>query len=249
MKHFQKNNHDHHHHANHEVSHTHGPADHHHGHSFKEEMYHHLPYAIFSVALAMIVLSLLDFTGAASQVAHSHDHGACDHTSGFNLLFHSFHFLHILFAATGTIITYFRFSNNMLKGLIIGILSPAFFCILSDVILPYIAGEVLGVRMDLHICFHEEYHNIIPFLVAGIINGFVLQRHHTKMQGIFSVGSHFAHILISSLASLFYMVSHGFHDWYASMGLVFIFLVIAVVIPCTLSDVVVPMYFAGVKKD
>lgn len=239
-KHSQSQDHE---HNNNEVAQDHHP----HEHTFKEEMLHHLPYAIFSVALAMIILSLLDFSGASHS--HTHHHGACDHSSGFNLLFHSFHFLHILFAATGTIITFFRFSNNLVKGLIIGILSPAFFCILSDVILPYVAGEILGVHMDLHICFHEEYHNIIPFLVAGIVNGFVLKNHHTRMLGLFSVGSHFAHILISSLASLFYMVSHGFENWYASMGIVFIFLVVAVVIPCTLSDVIVPMYFAGVKKD
>jgi hypothetical protein len=32
------------------------------------------------------------------------------------------------------------------------------------------------------------------------------------------------------------------------MGIVFLFLVIAIVIPCTFSDVLVPMYWAGVKK-
>ena len=29
--------------------------------SFREELLHHLPYAIFSVALGMIILSLLDY--------------------------------------------------------------------------------------------------------------------------------------------------------------------------------------------
>lgn len=236
MKHTHPQNHN---HSEHQHDDTH-----HHGHSFTEEMYHHLPYAIFSVALAMIVLSMLDFS--APEVAHHH-HGACDHHHGFSSLFHSFHFLHILFAATGAIVTFFRFSNNIVRGLIVGTLSPAFFCILSDVILPYIGGQILGVPMELHICFHEEYHNIIPFLIAGIVNGFVLKKHQTKMLGIFSAGSHFAHILISSLASLFYMVSHGFAHWHESMGLVFLFLVIAVVIPCTLSDVIVPLYFAGLK--
>ena len=66
---------------------------------------------------------------------------------------------------------------------------------------------------------------------------------------LFSLGSHFIHILISSLAALFYMVSHGFDNWYPSMGILFLFLVVAIVIPCTFSDVVVPMYWAGRNNE
>jgi hypothetical protein len=52
------------------------------------------------------------------------------------------------------------------------------------------------------------------------------------------------------MASLFYTVANGFDDWYRSMGILFIFLFIAVIIPCTLSDVVVPLYFArGGRKN
>ncbi len=231
--------------ANSDASHAHqfdSPEDHQHEHTLQEELMHHLPYAIFSVALGMIILSLLDYAGG-NHVQHGQM--SC---SGYHVLFHSFHFLHILFAATGTVITFFRFSNSVPKALIVGTLAPAFFCMLSDVVLPYLAGIIMGVAMELHICFYRELHNVIPFLAAGLLNGMVLRKHNTKMLGFFSLGSHFVHILISSLASLFYMVSHGFSNWYPQMGIVFIFLVIAIVIPCTFSDVIVPMYFAGVKK-
>jgi hypothetical protein len=240
-------------HDHHDHVHDHG---HEHEHSFTQELMHHLPYAIFSVALGMVILSLLDYTSSTSSLgftqAHGHAHG---HThgnggcQGYHLLFHSFHFLHILFAATGTVITFSRFSKNKLKALIVGTVSPAFFCMLSDVLLPYVAGRMLGVNMELHICFYRELHNIVPFLAVGLLNGMVLRSHHTSMLRMFSLGSHFVHILISSLASLFYMVSHGLHNWYPQMGYVFLFLVIAIVIPCTFSDVIVPMYFAGVKRD
>lgn len=218
---------------------------HDHDHGFKEELLHHLPYAIFSVALGMIILSLLDYSSSMNSIGHTAKI-AC---SGYHLLFHSFHFLHVLFAATGTIITFSRFSPSIVKALIVGTISPVVFCMLSDVVLPYIAGRMLGVQMDLHICFHRELHNVLPFLGVGILNGMVLRSHHSKMLGIFSLGSHFTHILISSLASLFYMVSHGFSNWYPQMGYVFLFLVVAIVIPCTFSDVIVPMYFARVKKQ
>ncbi len=216
--------------------------DHHHDHSFKSELLHHLPYAIFSVALGMIILSLLDYSSTAQSIGQLARREAC---SGYHMLFHSFHFLHILFAATGTIITFSRFSNNLSQALLVGTISPIFFCMLSDVLFPYLAGRLLGVDMELHICFHRELQNVIPFLGVGIFNGLVLRLHHSSMLRVFSLGSHFIHILISSLAALFYMVSHGFTNWYDSMGILFLFLVIAIVIPCTFSDVVVPMYWAG----
>jgi len=226
------------------------PDEHHHHHhhhegTFLTELMHHLPYAIFSVAVGMVILSLLDYTSGWGSLGQFARKDAC---RGYHMLFHSFHFLHILFAATGTIITFSRFSKSFPNALIVGIISPTIFCMLSDVLFPYLAGRLLGVDMELHICFHREFQNVLPFLGVGVINGLVLREHHSEMLGVFSLGSHVAHILISSLAALFYMVSHGFDNWYPHMGLVFLFLVVAVVIPCTLSDVLVPMYWAGVKS-
>ncbi len=207
--------------------------DTHKSHSFLEELLHHFPYAIFAAALSIIALTLLDTQDA------SHDR--------FNRLFHSFHFLHVLFASTGTVITYTMFAKktNLLKTIAIGTISPIIFCIISDMIIPYISGIAMGVDMELHICFHEEMRNIWPFLLMGLINGMILKEHHSAALRVFSLGSHFTHILISSLASLFYMVSRGLSDWYPKMGYMFLFLVVAIVIPCTFSDVIIPMYFAS----
>lgn len=227
--------------------HVHVHDDEHHQHTLKEELLHHLPYAIFSVALGMIILSLLDYSSSGASIGHAHTHGD-EHCRGYHMLFHSFHFLHILFAATGTIITFSRFSRNIVMALIVGTISPTIFCMLSDVVFPYLAGRIMGVPMVFHICFYREMHNIIPFLAMGVLNGMVLRLHNSRMLTLFSLGSHFIHILISSLASLFYIVSHGFSDWYSQMGIVYLFLVIAIVIPCTFSDIIVPMYFARYKR-
>lgn len=229
-------NHDDHHHHDHHGDHN--------DHGLKAEFLHHFPYAVFSVAVGMVVLSLLDYVSYSSL-----PRSLPISCKGYHMLFHSFHFLHILFAATGTVITYSRFAKNpsLWKVLLVGSISPMIFCVLSDVVLPYLSGKILGVDMEFHICFHRELRNVVPFLVMGILNGLILRTHHTSMLRMFSLGSHFTHILISSLASLFYMVSHGFSDWYSQMGYVFLFLVGAIIIPCTLSDVIVPMYLAGKK--
>ena len=141
-------------------------------------------------------------------------------------------------------LTFMRYSKNMLLGIVVGIISPSFFCMLSDAVLPYFGGKMFGVQMHWHICLVSELHNVLPFLVIGIINGIVMSQHHESKQGLYSIFSHFVHILVSSLASTFYIVSHGFGNWYSSIGYLFLFLIGAVVVPCTFSDVVVPMMVA-----
>lgn len=77
-----------------------------------------------------------------------------------------------------------------------------------------------------------------------------MSRHNQENQRMYSIFSHFIHIFVSSLAATFYLLAHGFMDWHKDIGFVFIFIIIAVVIPCTLSDVVVPMTYARMtKKD
>ncbi len=223
-------------HDNHEHLHAHDHDGH--NHSIINELFCHLPYAIFSVAFGLIVLSFFSvFTMNITDPAIV--------KKASKALFHSFHFMHIVFATTGTIITFFRFSKNYIRGLIVGIISPTFFCILSDAVLPYIGGTLLGVPMKFHMCFFTEPQKVIPFLLVGIVNGLVMSRHHNSKQSGYSLTSHSAHIFVSSLASTFYLISHGFTNWHASIGNVFVLLIIAVVIPCTLADVVVPMTIAG----
>jgi hypothetical protein len=207
--------------------------------SLLSELICHFPYAVFSVALGMIVLSFITFGTKALGNPHP---------KGFHALFHSFHFLHIVFATTGCLVTFSRFSKNLIKGFIISLLSALFFCTLSDIVLPYLAGRIFGVPMHFHLCFISEFHNIVPFLSVGLINGLIMSQHTTVNKTVYSVVSHFGHILTSSLASLFYLVGEGFHAWHTHMGLLFILLIFAVVIPCTFADVIVPVLFAQSGK-
>lgn len=212
-----------------------------HSHSIKEELSCHFPYAVFSVAFALSILSFISFLSMCNL-----DYQAT--CKGAHLLFHSFHFMHIVFAATGTLITFFRFSKSVFKGIIVGGLTASFFCALSDSVLPYIGGRMLGVPMHFHLCFVSDLDKVLPFLFVGLFNGYIMSKHHASKQAFYSTFSHFIHILISSFASMFYLVAHGFVHWSANIGYVFMFLIIAVVVPCTFSDVVVPMYFAKADK-
>ena len=228
--------------SHHSTNHS---LDNHAEHTIYEELVCHLPYAIFSVAIGLVFLSVF------SYVAMNASGGDREYMSGAHVLFHSFHFVHIVFAATGTLITFLRFSKNWMAALVVGIVSPMIFCTLSDIVFPTLAGRMLGIPMKFHLCFVDEIHDILPFLLVGIINGFVMSWHHSGKQVLYSIFSHVGHILIGSFAASFYLFSQGLIDWSHNVGLIFILLILAVVVPCTVSDLVVPIVVArmsGTKK-
>ena len=221
-----------------------------HGHGQKSNNHHegvladlacHFPYAVLSVSICLAILSFFSLFVSFFKNDAMTRYGA-------SMLFHSFHFMHIAFAATGTLITFLRFNKSYVLGLLISIVSPAIFCTLSDAIIPYIGGRMLGVAMTFHLCFLTELWNIIPFLLAGIVNGFILGHYDDDRIMSYSLLSHSIHIFVSSLASTFYLVAHGFLNWYEQIGMVFVFLIIAVVLPCTLSDIIVPSLLAKIGK-
>ncbi|MBP6869626.1 hypothetical protein KBC04_01985 [Candidatus Babeliales bacterium] len=214
--------------------------------AFYHELLHHFPYATLSVALALMLLTLINvfFNTGIAQATMAACHDGCCHTSGLDILFHSFHFIHILFATSGTIVTFRRYSDKVFVGLLVGTLSSMVFCTLSDVLLPYAAGRFLGIEMDLHICFASELSNILPFLFVGLLNGWVmtqLPEFRTQENSLFL---HFLHTFISAMASIFYAVGHGLSDFYMYFGMFYLLMVVAVIIPCTLSDVIAPIFFA-----
>lgn len=210
--------------------------------SLSQELTCHLPYATFSVAFSFVILSLAHFMslGFSADAARG----------GYHVMFHAFHYLHLIFATAGTFVAFSRFSNNWLRCIIVSLISPAIFCTLSDIALPAIAMQVLGVSMHMHICFFSwaDTMNVLPFMFVGLVTGFAIAKHYSASLNFVSLSSHFVHILISSLAATFYTVSFGFNEWNEYMGMLFLMLVISVVVPCTISDVVVPMYFSRHKK-
>jgi hypothetical protein len=145
---------------------------------------------------------------------------------------------------------YYRYTKkNSWKGVMIGVFTSFGFCTLSDILLPYVAGLMMGVKMNLHICFVSELQNIIPFLFIGILNGLAIVKIHEKNQESVSLQLHFFHTFISAMASIFYAVGNGLASYDQNLGAFFLLMLIAVVLPCTLSDVVAPLFFARVLNN
>jgi len=190
-----------------------------------EELQHHLPYTIFSVAVGMVALGVLTVLIEAKEFPQASQN-----------LFHVFHPLHLLFSATATVAMFWRHDKKILKAVSIGFVGAVGICGMSDIFIPFVAGYLLGVKMHLHICIIAHPMLVLPFVLFGLCMGFVLP---AMLES--TIFSHAAHVLISSMASIFYLVSFGLTDWIPVSGMVFIYMVLAVMIPCCTSDIVFPL--------
>lgn len=195
-----------------------------------KELQKHLPYTIFSVAMGMMALGVLTVLIEAKKFPQASQN-----------LFHIFHPLHILFSAIATTAMFWRHDKKILKAVSIGFVGAVGLCGISDIFIPFVAGYLLGVKMHLHICILADPMLVLPFLFFGIFMGFILP---TVLGS--TIFSHAAHVLISSMASIFYLASFGLTEWIPVGGMVFIYMVLAVMIPCCTSDIIFPLLF--VKK-
>lgn len=217
---------------------------------FWHELGHHLPYATLAVACSLMLVTVL-YVFFKDIMVHGHAHlheiscqTNCCHGSGMDILFHSFHYIHIVFAVSGSMVMFYRYAQNLILGTAIGVVSASFFCTLSDVLLPYLAGVMLGKPMELHICFFSDFLSVLPFLLIGALNGIVMFYINDFKTEANSLNLHFFHTFVSAVASIFYAIGHGFSDFHSYLGIFFLLMLGAVVLPCTLADVVVPIIFA-----
>lgn len=197
------------------------------------EFAHHFPYTVVGSLIAMAVA----WWFGTQHLNHSQA-GALFVQS--RSLFHLFHPLHICLSAIATTSLFWRHERHLLRALTVGVLGTIVPCGLSDYIFPYVGGRLLGQTMELHMCLVDHPQLFFPFLALGVLGGFWAEERLT--------GSHFfshgAHVFVSSAASLLYLMSFGFTAWMTDVRFVFpafLVVVLAVWIPCCISDIVVPM--------
>ena len=196
------------------------------------EFTHHLPYTL--------VGSLIAMAGVWWFGTQHLGNGSSDKLfEQSRSMFHLFHPLHICLSAIATTSLFWRHERHVLRAISVGAWGTILPCGLSDYIFPYLGGRLLGQPMELHMCIVAHPQLFFPFLALGIIGGFWAEERLTGSH----LFSHGAHVLVSSAASLLYLVSFGFTSWMTDVRLVFpafLTIVIAVWIPCCLSDIVIP---------
>lgn len=155
----------------------------------------------------------------------------------YETFFHLSHFMHVFMSATATAALFFRRERHVGKTVLVGMLSTLIFCGVSDILLPFVGGNLLGLHTHLHLCLLENPLGVLLAAIFGVWLGVILE---IKL-GKISYFSHGAHVFISSLASLLYLVSFGASSggWFLISA--FFITTIAVVIPCCSSDIIMPV--------
>jgi hypothetical protein len=181
----------------------------------------------------IIVMVIIHFANTSTNVSEA--------------LFFTFHPLHVVFSALVTTALY-RKQKGSRRWLIVivGYTGSIGIATLSDAIIPYIGGTTMSVSMSFHIPFIET--DIMPFIgipkwivvnaaaFIGIAVGYF--KPNTKLP-------HMGHVLLSTWASLFGVTAFGVADWIPLLPFVFIYLFLAVWLPCCVSDIVYPLLWVG----
>jgi len=201
------------------------------------ELRAHITYTIFFTALGMVVAAALTYEGRA----HSAEEQANLIESAHGL-FQALHPMHLLLSAMATTAMLRRHERRAVKAVLVGLAGSLGLCGASDVLLPYLSGLLIAPgRMEFHWCLTEHPGMVLPFVAMGVAGG-LLAAAKISTATIFS---HSAHVLVSSLASLFYLVGYGVTGWMDSGVLPWVFVVVflCVTIPCCASDIVFPLFF------
>ena len=197
------------------------------------ELAHHLPYTIISSLIAMVAVWYFG-------VIQLQQHVGTAWVSELRWSFHVLHPLHVCISAITTTAVLWHSERRLARTLLIGVFGSVIPCGFSDYVVPFVGGRLLGQAMELHICLIDHPLLILPFLLLGLLGGLTFEERVTGS----SVFSHGAHVFVSSLAALLYLVSFGCTGWLTDIHLIFpvlLVVVIAVWVPCCVSDIVVPV--------
>ena len=190
------------------------------------ELKEHAPFTFFGAITGIIIMLVLVFGNLLPQVSPISQN-----------IFYILHPTHVLLSALVTTTLYIRYGKKKIwLAIVIGYTGSIGIATISDSIIPYL-GEVLLALPNpgIHIGFIEEplITNIPAFI--GILIGY--WKGTTKFP-------HAGHVLISTWASLFHIImALGVTvSWIQTVG-IFIFLFLAVWLPCCTSDIVYPLLF------
>ena len=119
-------------------------------------------------------------------------------------------------------------------SILIGVVGAIIIGTLSDVLLPWVGGNLFFLETGLHLPIIEE-----PLLILGV--GFIGALFGVYV-GVFRL-THSLHVLFSVFASLFYLLAFsGVMSVWVVLGIsLIVFLVVYV--PCCISDIVFPILF------
>jgi hypothetical protein len=189
------------------------------------ELKAHWPFTLLGAASGIILMML--FRGMEHETAHT--------------LFRIFHPGHVVFSAIVTTSMFRRYTSDQrgalyfCKVLLIGYIGSIGIGTLSDSLIPFLGETLLELpHREAHIGFIEHWWLVNPLAIGAVIFAYFLPRTHL---------SHTAHVMLSTWASLFHMMMALDPTATTPYFGIFLFLFLAVWIPCGVSDIAFPLLF------
>jgi len=197
------------------------------------ELRRHSPFTLFG-SLTGIVLMMV-FRRMPHDTAHA--------------VFYVLHPMHIFLSAMVTTAIYCQYkpkaknipSRKFWKVLLVGYIGSVGIGTLSDSLIPWWGERLMDMEhAEAHIGFIEMWWLVNPLALFGVVLAYLKP---------FSKFPHALHVLLSTWASLFHMLMANDHVHAIPYFGVFIFLFLAVWLPCCFSDIVFPLLFVRDPKD
>jgi hypothetical protein len=191
-----------------------------------KELKEHIPFTALGALTGIIITVIIVFGNVPSHVS--------------NIVFYTLHPLHVLLSALVTTAMYVRYRKARIwVAILIGWTGAIGIATISDAIIPYLGGTLLHAQMEFQVPFIKEWW--INFLaLGGIAIGYWKQT--TRIP-------HFGHVLLSTWASLSYIMAFGEAEWIPLLPFIFLFLFLAVWLPCCTSDIVYPLLFMAKEPE
>jgi len=194
-----------------------------------QELRRHAPFTALGALTGIIIMVIIVFGNVPPQISQT--------------AFYTLHPIHVVLSALVTTAMYVKYRKAKIWAVIlVGWTGSIGIATMSDAVIPYLGGVLLHIEMDFHVPFIETSKmpviGIEKWIVVncaallGIAIGY--RKQTTKIP-------HSGHVLLSTWASLFYFTSFGTANWIPLLPFVFLFLFLAVWIPCCLSDIVYPL--------
>ena len=189
------------------------------------ELREHAPFTAFGAITGIAIMAIVVVANVSSGVSQS--------------VFYILHPLHIVFSALATTAMYRKYGSRRVWAVIlVGYFGSIGIATLSDAVIPYLGGALLDLEIEFEVPFIEEWWLINPAALTGIAIGYL--RPTTKFP-------HAGHVLLSTWASLFYFTAFSAAQWIPLLPFIFLFLFLAVWLPCCVSDIVFPLLVTGKK--
>jgi len=189
------------------------------------ELKRHAPFTSFGAITGIILMAIIVLANVPPETSRT--------------FFYILHPFHVVLSALVTTAMYKQHSKGKVWAVIlIGYVGSIGIATLSDAVIPYLGGVLLNLEMEFHLGFIEKWWLVNPMALVGITIGYC--KPTTKFP-------HAGHVLLSTWASLFYFTAFGTANWIPLLPFIFLFLFLAVWVPCCMSDIIFPLLFA--KED